>query len=339
MKKKTTIKEVAEKVGMSVTTVSLVLNDKADNIPESTRAKIKQAAAELNYQPNYSARSLLTGKTNTIGIIIPDISNSFFSEIVRRTQIELNKYGYDIILCNSEEQMENDIRYINWLGGKKVDGLILTLSAQSMEEANRGKVGSLLESLDIPYIFLDRYIPGDAPKVFVDNEASGRKVAQMLYEAGHRKIGVITGQMCLNSSENRLSGVKKQLEEHGVSLDDGNIYYGKYNVRTGRDGAAALIKNGVTAIFAFNDLQAYGVISYLKENGVRVPEDVSVVGFDDDEFSVIVEPKLTTVKQPIHEISLSICKTMLAVLNGESYDIQTKLATELVLRDSVKVIA
>ena len=339
MKGRVTIKQVAEKVGMSVTAVSLVLNDKADNIPESTRIKIKQAAAELNYQPNFSARSLLTGKTNTIGVIIPDISNSFFSEIVRHTQIELNKYGYDIILCNSEEQMDSDIRYINWLGGKKVDGLIITLSAQSMEEQNRPIVAGLLNSLDIPYIFLDRYFESEAPRVFGDNETSGRKVAEMLVDAGHRNIGVITGPMCLNSSENRLLGVTEELKRHGITLGEENIFYGKYNIQTGRDGAEKLIKKGVTALFAFNDLQAYGAIGYLKENGFSVPDDVSVVGFDDDEFSVIIEPRLTTVKQPILDIALSICRTLLAVLDGKQYEKQIKLSTELVLRESVKVIS
>ena len=338
MKGRATIKQVAEMVGMSVTTVSLVLNDKATNIPESTRRRIKQAAAELNYQPNYAARSLLTGKTNIIGVIIPDISNAFFSEIVRHTQIELNKYGYDIILCNSEEQMENDVRYINWLGGKKVDGLIITLSAQSMEEKNRDAMGELLNSLDVPYIFLDRYFESEAPRVFVDNESSGRKVAEMLVGAGHKKIGVITGPMCLNSSENRLFGVTDELKRHGITLDEDSIYYGKYNIQTGRDGAEKLIKTGVTALFAFNDLQAYGAIGYLKEHGYSVPDDVSVVGFDDDDFSVIVEPRLTTVKQPILDIALSICKTMLAVLDGKPYDKQIKLPTELVLRESVKTI-
>ena len=335
-KRAVTIKEVAERAGLSVTTVSLVFNGKADNIPYATRQKVEQAATELNYQPNYTARSLVTGKTHTIGVIIPDISNNFFSGMVRHLQTELNKHGYDIILCNSEEQMSNDLRYIRWLAGRKVDGLVLILSAESMEEENREKITSLLEETEVPHIFVDRYYHGDAPRVSVDNEWSGRQVAEMLLAAGHKNIGVITGPMCLNSSINRLKGVTSVLSEHGIELPKENIVYGKYNMISGKEGAAVLIKRNVSVIFAFNDMQAYGVISYLKENGVKIPEDVSVVGFDDDLFSTIVEPKLTTVKQPIMQLSHEICDMILAVVDGKEHERHVKLATQLILRDSVR---
>ena len=338
-KKNITIKQVAERAGLSVTTVSFVFNGKADSIPAETRSRVLQAASELNYQPNYSARSLVTGKTNTIGVVIPDISNNFFSGMVRHLQTELNKEGYDIILCNSEEQMSNDVRYIRWLAGRKVDGLILILSAESMEEENRDYIKELLQKTDVPYIFVDRYFSSDAPRVSVDNEKSGREVAKMLIEAGHKNIGVITGPMCLNSSRNRLKGVTGVLAENGIELPKENVVYGKYNMQSGVVGAEALLKRGVSVIFAFNDMQAYGVISYLKERGIKIPDEISVVGFDDDLFSTLVEPKLTTVKQPIVKLAHEICKMILAVVNGSEHENQVKLAAELVKRDSVRNIS
>ena len=338
MQKRVTIREVAEEVGVSVTTVSLVLNGKAANIPLCTKKRIEEVADKLNYRPDFTARSLVTGKTHTVGVIIPDITNTFFSEMVRHVQIELNKSGYDIILCNSEEQMANDVKYLRWLSARKVDGVLLTLSAESMEEQNRDKISSQLEALNVPYLFVDRYFKSDAPMVMIDNENGGKKVAELLVGAGHKNIGVITGPMSLNSSCNRLKGFCDQLAKNGISLPKENVVYGKYNMESGRQGAIRLLSAGVTAIFAFNDMQAYGAIGVLKENDVKIPEEVSVVGFDDDVFSTIVEPKLTTVKQPVMQMSHEICAMMMAMLGDEKHEKQVKLSTELVVRDSVKVI-
>lgn len=338
MIKKTTIKDIAVVTGFSVATVSLVLNDKGKNIPDCTRERIKCAATEMNYRPDYTARSLVTGKSYTIGVIIPDISNMFFAETVRHIQLELDKYGYDIILCNSEEKMQNDIKYIGWLASRRVDGLILAMSAESMKIDNRERIQNTLENLKIPYIFLDRYFKSDTYKVMVDNEYSGRQVAKYLYSLGHTNIGIITGPSSLNSSVNRLKGFTAELNECGINIPQDNIISGKYDMESGIVGADRLIEKGVSAIFAFNDLQAYGVFKSAKNHELNIPEDLSVVGFDDNMYSSVLETKLTTVRQPIKQLALEVCKMMVNILQDLKTDKEIKLKAQLIERDSVRNI-
>ena len=337
MQKKVTIKDVAEQLGLSVTTVSLVLNNKGD-IPESTRSRIRRVAEDMGYHPDYMARSLVTGKSHIVGVLVPDISNQFFAETVRHLQTELNNYGYDIILCNSEERMDNDIKYIEWLSGRRVDGLVLTLSAQSMQEENRGKMQRVLDGVKIPYVFLDRYYESNTPKILVDNVDGGYRVTKYLLDSGHTNIGLITGPMSLNSSANRLEGVQKAMAERGIALPKENIVSLSYDMDSGRQGAEVLIAMGVTAIFCFNDLQAYGVFAYVNEHGMKVPDDISLVGFDDIFYSSILETKLTTVRQHIRQMALETCKVVVKLLEGKPCPTEVKLTTELIVRDSVKDI-
>lgn len=337
MEKKVTIKDIADKLGISVSTVSFVLNDKGE-ISQPTRDKIKEAAFNMGYRPDYLARSLVTGKSHTIGVIIPDISNQFFAETVRHIQTGLSGYGYDIILCNSEEKTKNDIKYIDWLASRRVDGLILTLSAQSMEKTNHAFIKDALENAKIPYMFLDRYYKSEAPIVSIDNVDSGYTVTKYLLSEGHKNIGVITGPLSLNSSYNRLEGFLKAMREANVTVSENNIVNLAYDMESGKTGAEKLIKKGVTAIFAFNDLQAYGALEYCNENGLKIPEDVSLVGFDDIFYSSILETKLTTVRQPIRELANETCKTIINLLEGKECKKEVKLKTELIIRDSVKAI-
>lgn len=337
MQKTVTIKDIADKLGVSVSTVSFVLNDKGE-ISQSTREKIKEAAFNMGYRPDYLARSLVTGRSHTIGVIIPDISNQFFAETVRHIQTELSTYGYDIILCNSEEQAKNDVKYIDWLASRRVDGLILTLSAQSMEEKNHAFIKTALDNAGIPYMFLDRYYNTEAPIVSIDNVDSGYSVTKFLISQGHRNIGVITGPLSLNSSYNRLEGFQKAMEEFGITVDPDNVINLAYDMESGKKGAEKLISKGVTAIFAFNDLQAYGALEYCNDNGLKIPEDVSLVGFDDIFYSSILETKLTTVRQPIKELASKTCRTIINLLEGKDCFEDVKLKTELIVRDSVRNI-
>ena len=230
--------------------------------------------------------------------------------------------------------MANDIRYMNLMKQRKIDAMILSLSAESME--NNKIIRKELEKIDIPYIFLDRYFDGDYHKVIVDNTYGGEIVAKYLLEKGHINIGAIVGPLSLNSSRNRLEGFKKSLEKYGLSLNDNNIAYEQYNMASGYLGAEKLINNKVSAIFAFNDLQAYGVISYCKEHGIKIPEDISLVGFDDLPFSSIVDPKLTTVKQPLSELAHEACNMILSLIEKKDYDKEIKLKTQFVERESVR---
>ena len=332
--KKVTIRDIANYLDVSVTTVSFALNDKGD-ISDETRSRIKEVASDMGYRPDHLARSLVTGVSHTVGVIIPDVSNQFFAETVRYLQTELASQGYDMILCNSEELMQNDLKYIDLLSGRQVDGLIMTLSAQSMEKENQARVQNALNRAGVPYVFLDRCYREDMPVVAIDNLDSGYTVAKYLIDHGHTNIGLITGPMCLNSSFNRLDGFMKAMKERGIPVPEENVVHLSYNMESGRQGAQQLLARGVTAIFAFNDLQAYGVLSYINECGLSVPEDVSLVGFDDVFYSSILKTKLTTVRQPIRELATETCKMTIKLMKGEACPQAVKLKTELIVRDSV----
>ncbi len=339
-KDKVTLKDIAEATNLSIATVSLVINGKGDNIPLCTKQRIFDAVREMNYRPDYTARSLATGKSHTIGVIVPDISNAFFAEMVHHLQLELNKYSYDIILCSSEEKMSNDLKYIKLLSGRNVDGLVLTMSAESMEAGNRQMVRHMLKEAAVPYIFFDRYFSSEDYTVSADNTDSGYRIANMLLDHGHRNIGVITGPVSLNSSTNRLSGFIKALQARGVELPPENIYHSQYDVDGGIAGARALLSRpNISAIFAFNDLQAFGVMHYAKDHGLRIPQDISLVGFDDTYFSSLTEPTLTSIKQPIKELAQEASKMIMGIIQGLDCPKNVKLETQIIQRNSVRQIA
>lgn len=335
MMKKTTVNDVALAAGVSKASVSLVLNDRQCNIPESTKARIRKKAKELDYVPNHIARSLATSRTKTLGVIIPDISNAFFSECVRHIQMELNQFGYDIILCDSDEKLDNDLKYIKLLSSRNVDALILTMSAESLTKEKKTKVERVLQKSGVPFVLLDRHYGGNAPKVLVDNFDGGYQVTKHLLANGHRNIGVVTGPMNLNSSRDRLKGVHKALDEAGLSLTEDHIYSGQYDIETGRLGGEKLLGQ-VSAIFAFNDLQAFGVFETAKAKKMTIPNDVSLVGFDDTMYASILEPQLTTVRQPIRKLAIEVCRLVLKCIDDPNTHEEIRLPTELIIRNSVK---
>lgn len=336
-KKTTTLKDVAISCGVSSTAVSLVLNNKPSNLSEKTKELIKETAAKLGYRPDPTARSLATKKTNTIGVIIPDISNAFFSEAVRHIQVELSKYGYDMFLCNTEEKYANDLKYLELLISRNVDGLILTMSAESLTMDHQDTIKSMLKDSKIPYVLFDRFFEGNESKVYVDNEASGYEMTKHLLQNGHTNIGVITGPLVLNSSRDRLKGVKRALKESGIELEKDNVVTGFYDMETGRIGGKKLL-NQVSAIFAFNDLQAFGVIETAKQLGKQIPQDVSLVGFDDIFYSAILETQLTTVRQPIYDMSKAISDLLMKMVSNIEHHEVIKLPAVLIQRNSVKKI-
>lgn len=334
--KKPTVKDVAARAGVSATTVSLVMNGKGESIPELTRDRVRRAVMELHYHSDYTARAMVTRKTNLIGVVIPDISNSFFAECVRHLQVSLSQHGYDILLCNSEEKAENDLHYIRLLAGRNVDGLILTPSAEALTEKYEEEVRNTLEFTGLPYLFLDRYYRGDEPKVVVDNAESSYRAAKYLIECGHKKIGAVAGPMTLNSSYNRLKGLKRALEESGLSLPDEYIVEGKYDIETGIRGGEKLIASDVTAIFAFSDVQAFGVYESAKRAGKKIPDDLSIVGFDDAIYSSLLDTPLTTMRQPVKELAEEACRTVLTLVEGTGKIENVHLPAELIIRESVR---
>lgn len=312
-----TIKDIAQRTGLSITTVSLVLNGKAVKISEESKALVHKVAKELNYRPNQMAVGLIKKKTNTLGLIIPDISNTFFAELAKGVEDEGRKYDYNVILCNTNDKHDTEIEYINILAAKGIDGIILDMSAEDSEEKAAQSL-NLLSNYGIPAVIVDRYCDDrDITSILIDNEQGAYSAARHLIELGHAKIGCVTGPSHERTCMDRLRGYFKALNESGIMIDRNLILEGDYHFQSGYDSAKRLIDQEVTAIFAFNDMMAYGVARGLRENGKAIPEDISLIGFDDIFFSEILDVPLTTVRQPTYEIGQVAARKIIQEIEHE----------------------
>lgn len=333
-----TIKDIAKKANVSIATVSRVMNKKHEGIRPDTRERILKIIEETNYQPNTIAQSMVTNKTSTIGLIIPDIRNPFFPELVRGVEDYSKKYHYNVFLCNTDGDIQKEKEYLDLLTKKKVDGIIYANTYATLDN----EIEKLLSKSNIPVVLIDRWEEKSSYSgVFVDNENAGYMATNHLLSLSHKKIGCITGPAYIKNSQDRLNGYKKALKEVGIEVEDKFIQTGNYQIEGGYKAAVTLLNQGeVTAIFALNDLMAFGVYQLANETGVSIPEDLSIVGFDNIKYNNILHPKLTTVKQPIYNMGET--STNMLIEKIENSDKQTQemiyLKTELIERDSCKKI-
>lgn len=308
---RTTIKDIANYTGFSVTTISLVLNNKAKKIPKSTKDTIMEAVEKLNYHPNQLAVGLVKKRTQTIGLIISDVSNVFFSTLAKGVEDTCRRQGWNLILCNTNDKHERDVSYIQVLADKGVDGILFCMARDSNKEKAKDSI-QLLKKLKIPFVMIDRYLEEvECSSVIVDHKQGGYAATKYLLSLGHRNIGCVTGPSGLEDSMERLKGYKKALEEYGVSYNEDFIYEGNYDRESGVQAVEFFEGKGLSAVFAFNDMSAYGVYNSLKKKGISVPGQMSLVGYDDIFFSEILDVPLTTVKQPIYEMGVEGVKQLL----------------------------
>ncbi len=332
---RTTIKDIAAKTNLSVTTVSLVLNDKPSKISEKTRDLVIRTALELQYRPNQLAVGLIKKRTKTIGLIVPDIRNNFFSTLAKGIEEECRKNGWTVILCNTSDTHERDIEYIYVLASKSVDGILYCMSADSSLEKFQ-KSYELLNKLNIPFIMLDRsFQMPNCITAKLDHVTGGYLATRHLLELGHKRIACVTGPNNLEDSNRRLEGYKKALQEAGIAFDENIITEGNYSMESGIAAVDHLMGKSFTAIFAFNDMMAYGVYKGLKSHNLSVPADISVMGYDDIFLSEIIEVPLTTVHQPVERMGVAATRHLIGIIEGdsESKTIPT-FPPELVVRKS-----
>ena len=280
---RTTIKDIANYTGFSVTTISLVLNNKANKIPQHTKDLIMDAVKKLDYRPNQIAVGLVKKRTQTIGLIISDVSNVFFSTLAKGVEDACRKQGWNLILCNTNDVHERDLSYIEVLAAKGVDGVLFCMSRDSDKEKAKESI-RLLEKLKIPFVMIDRYLEkADCSSVIVNHMQGGYAATEHLLGLGHRRIGCVTGPLALQDSKERYVGYQKALQEYGIECEPGWIFEGDYDWASGMR-AAEYFSGGnldVSAIFAFNDMSAYGVYNGLKKKGYSVPGEISLIGYDD----------------------------------------------------------
>lgn len=325
----TTIKEIAELANVSTATVSKVINGKDQYISEATRQKILEIVEREGYIPNGIAKSLKMRKTKTIGIIMPDVMNLFFSELARGAEDAAEKRGYSVILCNTDNRESKEEKYLNILQEKMVDGIIMTAAEASMNKSvKRSKT---------PMVLVDRDIELDKPvgRITVNNEEGAFMATKFLIEKGCKNIGFISSEKKNKPSAERLEGYKRALKEHKLDIDEKKIFLENFTIDSGYKGVISLLeKTKVDGIFCGNDLIAFGAIKGLKEKKVKIPEEVKIIGFDDISMSQFIDPPLTTIKQPIYQLGEEAVKMLVAIIEKQDTDMNKVLKTELIERGS-----
>ncbi len=294
-----TIKDVARLAGVSVATVSHVINGTRPVAPE-TAARVWKAIKELDYHPNAVARSLRTRTTHAIGVVVSDITNPFFATLVRGAEDAAIEAGYSIIVCNSDEDLQKEDLYVNMLRRRRMDGLLIAPVRDGASPA----VQELAQS-GIPFVFVDRKAKGiEADAVLSDNVQGAYLATTHLLERGHARIGIILGIKGATTTEERFHGYRLALEEHGLPIDHRLVVYGSYRAEGGQEALRALLSlpDPPTAVFSTNNLMTLGALRELRRRGVKVPEELAIVGFDELEWAELVEPPLTVVSQRPHEI-------------------------------------
>jgi LacI family transcriptional regulator len=343
-KKMTNIKDVAERARVSITTVSHVIN-KTRYVSDELLSRVNKAMEELNYHPNSLARGLRSGKTRTIGLVIPDISNQYFAEISRKIEDKGFEHGYSVILCNTDDDKTKEKNYIDVLIAKQVDGILFISAGEDSEN-----LGKTIE-FDIPIVVFDRDIKEiNSDIVLVDNSAGGYKATKYLIELGHRRIACIAGPSPINPSAQRILGYKRALSEAGLMNEENLIVQGDYRYPTGEKAMRELLSlpQPPTAVFACNDMMAMGAMHAVNNAGKRIPDDISVIGFDNIPFSQTVYPTLTTIEQPIIEIAelvidllidkIKLQEQRVTVNKEKPYFKRIVLETKLIKRDSCRAI-
>lgn len=326
-----TIKDVAKHADVSTATVSHVINN-TRFVSDETKNRVLNSMEELNYKPNAIARSLRIKESKIIGLVIPDNTNPYFAEIAWSIELATSNQGYSIILCNSDGDIQRETFYINLLIEKQVDGVILVSAGESTENF------AILQERKMPTVMVDRDSPNvNTDSVQIDNAEFGEVATSHLISLGHQRIACITGPREVTPSYDRLTGYKKALLMNDLSIEENYIIKGDFKPHGGYLAAKKLLhlKKPPTAIFACNDLMAFGVIHAISEEGLNVPKDISLVGFDDIYLSTYVNPPLTTIRQPRIEMGREVVKSLInRIKNNVQISRSVVLSAELIVRSS-----
>jgi LacI family transcriptional regulator len=329
-----TITDVASEAGVHPSTVSRVLNGHAGStIRPATRERVLAAADVLGYRPSALARSLRLQRTLTLGMLVPDITNPFFSSIIKGAEDAARERGYNLILCNSEDQPEREAAYLQLLRERQVDGVLIA-SSQMADETIEG-----LRADSFPFVLVNRAAQdGEDLAVVVDNHAAAVEVVAHLAALGHRRIGHIAGPQNTTTGRDRREGYEAGVRAHGLAHEPALVVEADAFSEDAGDRALGMMLAGParpTAVFAANDLIAVGMLQRLRRIGVRVPDDLSIVGFNDIPLAGLLEPALTTVRVPQLAMGVAGAHLLIDRLEGRPIgEIRLTLPTELIIRAS-----
>ncbi len=303
----TGIKQIAEFAGVSTTTVSHVINN-TRYVSEEKRERVREAIIRLNYRPNRLASGLRRRRSNTIGLVTPDIVNPYFTEVARGVEDACFEASYSAIICNSDANPKIETHYLAMLAEKQIDGIILVNAGNPPDRPPTEVVP------DIPLVMLDRELAGLATdSILVDNVQGGRIAADYLHSLGHRDVICLAGLPGASPTWRRVESFVERCRKNGCSIPDRAILQGDFQTESGYQVVRRRLQDGekFTAAFATNDLMAYGAVRAIVEAGLRIPRDVSVIGFDDISLSKLYNPPLTTIRQPLLEMGRAAVRLLL----------------------------
>jgi len=308
-----TLKMVAESAGVSVNTASRAINSKSD-INEETKKRVLQVAQELGYVRNATAVALRTRKTGTIGVVIADNRNPFYAELLNGIEVAAREKNYHIILANTQRDYKKEEEAINLLLTKRVDGLLITPVQDKDED-----IKNLLDA-NIPFVVVGRDFENiEIDAVFNDEVKGGFLATEYLIKKGHKRIALVDGFIYKSPAKGRLEGYKKALDKYRISLDESLISVGDINIEDGYERTKQMLEKNLdfTAIFTYNDMMAFGSMQAIKEKGLRIPEDIGLVGYDDIQFSSLISPSLTTIRLKKQELGIESVKLLFSRINRE----------------------
>lgn len=315
-----TIKDIAKRTGLGLATISSYLN--GGNVREKNRIKIEEAIEELHFEVNEVARGLKTNRTKTIGILIPELNNIFFAEIITAAEDILRSHGYATMICDCRSDVKREEEAAEFLLHRRVDGMIL------MPTGAEKKVFKKFARAGKPVVVIDRKMEGiQCDSVLVDNEGAAEDAVNRLIASGHRKIGMISGPEQVYTSFERQKGYEKALKQAEISLEESLVVRGDYTIAGGARAMRKLLEQNtdMTAVFISNYEMMVGAVMEINDSGIKVPEQLSVIGYDNEDFARASVPKLSIVTQPTREIGETAAELMLEKLEaGERMETDTE---------------
>ncbi|MHB8277522.1 MAG: LacI family DNA-binding transcriptional regulator [Candidatus Humimicrobiaceae bacterium] len=329
------IKVIAEKAGVSTATVSRVLSG-FPGVREKTKKKVMKITSDLNYEVDGIARSLRQKKTYKIGVIVGNVLSQFYSILAKSIEDVAIKYGYSVILCNGDDDPEKELNYLKVLRSSRVDGIIIAPTGKNADYVN-----SLMQS-NIKIVLVDRLIEGvDCDAILVDNEKGAYTAVKYLIDKGYKKIAIIDGFIDRTTGKERLKGYLRALNENNIPRNDDFIKIKDFKKRSGIVFANELLenKNKPEAIFAANLDLTIGVLLSIKNFGLKIPDDIAVIGFDDSDWAQILDPPLTVISQPVYDLGATTAEMLIKNIennNSKKEKLIVTLNTKLIERDSVK---
>lgn len=330
-----TLKQIADELGISAMTVSRAINNRS-NVDEKTRERVLEKARSMGYTPNHIAKSLVSKKTFTVGVVVPEIAHSFFAEAIQGIEEVTFKGNYQLILTHSAEQEEREKYALQTLKAKRVDGILIS-SAQTVEDYSFYK--TITES-GTHLVFFDRCVEGiGASCVSVDDRAGSYKITEHLIEHGYKKIAHLRGPLSVSIGKERLEGYEEALRDNDMPVEESLIIESGFHEKGGYNAMQQLLKVGKSnlprAVFAVNDPAAFGAMDAIYDHDLSVPDDIAIVGFSDDIRANLMKSPLTTVRQPAYELGKRAAQKLIKLIENEDEPVENiEVKTELVIRES-----